>query len=277
MKPYQYQVLRYRPDPVVEEFVNLGVVVFSPTDQTFDGRFLERSGRLSHFFPGINGRFVVSTVRQVQGELDRLRSVNGAEFDYRAIDSVDKLTALLVPPNDAALRFSEVKFTMDVELGAALDGLYERLVANYLHGDDREIHNDKEVWSKVYKRFFEERKLTQRLHVHTVRTNMDEIQFSHAVKNGAWHCLEPVNFNMRQKARVKEKVYKWAGKVAELQSADEELTIYFLSVMPKDAQLRAFIEKQLAGKKGKLLDVRIVDEHMAEETAHALAEVLDSH
>jgi len=277
MNPYQYQVLRYRPDPVVEEFVNLGMVVFSPTDQHFDGRFLERSGRLSHFFPGINGRFVVSTVRQVQRELDRLRQRNGSELDYRALTSVDKLTALLVPANDAALRFSEVKFTMDVSLEAALDGLFTRLVATYLHEDDRAIHSDKEVWSKVYKRYFEEQKLAHRFHEHTVRTSIDEIHFAHASKNGAWHCLEPVNFNMRQKARVKEKVYKWAGKIGELRSADEEVVVYFLSLMPKDAQLCRFIEQKLGAKTGNKLTVKLVDQKHAKRTAEELAEVLEGH
>lgn len=274
MNPYQYQVLRYLPDPVGEEFVNLGVVVFAPDAKEFDGRFLDRSSRLSAFFPGINGRFVVSTIKQVQKELDRLRVANGAELDYRAISGVDQLTALLVPPNDGALRFSPVKFSMDVDLNTACNALFDRLVAAYLHEDDKEIHNDKQVWTKVYKRYFEERQLAERFKEHTVRTAMDAIAFTHASKNDAWHCLEPANFKLKQKARVKEKVYKWTGKLSELSSTNEKLHIYFLSILPTDPKLKEFVKKQLGRHAKGRLKVEVVEESRAKATVDELAKVL---
>ena len=51
MKTFEYQLLRYSPDAVCGEFVNVGVIVFDAEGKKLAGRFLDRIARESQFFP----------------------------------------------------------------------------------------------------------------------------------------------------------------------------------------------------------------------------------
>ena len=54
MKNYQYQILRYYPDVVAEEFINVGIVFFIPEERKLISKIIENSSRLGALYHGID-------------------------------------------------------------------------------------------------------------------------------------------------------------------------------------------------------------------------------
>lgn len=52
--PFQYAVLRYIHDPITEEFLNIGVVVYSRESRYLQTKISKRYGRVSQTFGGIH-------------------------------------------------------------------------------------------------------------------------------------------------------------------------------------------------------------------------------
>ena len=50
MKNYQYQILRYYPDVVAEEFINVGIVFFIPEERKLISKIIDNSSRLSALY-----------------------------------------------------------------------------------------------------------------------------------------------------------------------------------------------------------------------------------
>jgi hypothetical protein len=53
----------------------------------------------------------------------------------------------------------------------------------------------------------------------------DEIDFQHAWKNGAWHCLEPVSFDLLRADSIREKAHKVLGELTSLRDATEPFKV----------------------------------------------------
>lgn len=274
---YQYQVLRFQPDKVGEEFMNLGVVAFVPADKQFEGKFLERVQRLSAFFPGGNSTYIRKLVKHVEDGLHELSKKNGHELGFTSPDDLAAITKQLLPGQDSALFFSDVKVGMDVDLRTAMDATYERMVAKYLLEDDRDIHSDKEVWSKIYRSHFEKLHIAHKFTSRSVSTPHELFSFDHAWKNGHLNCLEAVNFGLKHEGSIKDKVHKWFGKLYQLRKASEDLHVYLLSKMPEDPQLQKLIRDTLAEAAAGKVKLDLVEAKDAEKTAKELAAEIEAH
>lgn len=147
-----------------------------------------------------------------------------------------------------------------------------------MEDEDEELRRDKEVWNKVYKKHFDEYGISSHLAAHKVKTKNDELEFEKAWKNGVWNCFESVSFNLTRPDAVKNKVYKWVGKLDELRSSTEEMHIYLLSVLPHDhPELGQFISTKLKEKATKNIKIDLVFEHGIDVVAKRIKKEIDQH
>ncbi|MEJ0056020.1 MAG: DUF3037 domain-containing protein [Bacteroidota bacterium] len=275
---YQYQVLRFLPDRVNEEFVNLGVVLFDQENRQLKSRFSDKAGRVALLFPETNTRYLNSTLQFLRGEFFRLSDKLSHELPLENVKDISEITKSILPVDDSSLIFSEIRMGRDVSLDGACEDLYERVVIrNVSEVDEIEIRKDREVWNKVYKTYFENQGVSNHLHPHTVRTSNDHLQFDRAWKNGKWNCFETVSFNLSKAESVKNKVYKWAGKLAELSSSKEPIDLYLLSVLPENDELKKFIRKKLNNIENSHSKVKLVTEEDAEALAKKFKREIAAH
>src|SRR5258708_29132149 len=99
----QYQILRYLPDRVSGEFVNLGIVAFDPSTGTLKSKFITKIGKISGFFPNINSRYLVKSVNTIQDDLDIFSTRLHSEFLFNKIRSLEEITKILLQTIDIAL------------------------------------------------------------------------------------------------------------------------------------------------------------------------------
>jgi len=217
MITYQYQILRFLPDRVNEEFVNLGVVVFDSEQLKVTSKFIDKVSRVSTFFPDINGQYLRKTLKFLQGEFNRVSTELSSEFLYNKLTSLEDITKAILPKDDSSLVFSEIKKGRDINIDMVCDELFERVVLKNLSDNDEfELRSDREVWNKVYTEYFERHNIINHLRPHTIKTKEDKLLFDKAYKNGRWNCFETISFNLVKPESIKNKVYKWAGKLEEL-------------------------------------------------------------
>jgi hypothetical protein len=264
-------------DRVTAEFVNVGIVVFQPDSNFLQGKFVSKFSRISQFFININGQYLLSTLRQFEKELE----IASSKLSHlpTICSSLNEITNLILPKDDSALICSELFFGIDVEPQYAIDDLFDRLVNKYNNETENEYRDDKYVWRKVYKQYFDKYEITDKLKPHTVKTNNDYIEFDKAWKNGVWNCYQTLSFDLKRHDSIKNKVYRWSGILSELENSDHELHLYFLTMNPiNDKTINKFIDDAiLKHNSGQSLKVTIVKEKQADKFVSGVKKEIEEH
>jgi hypothetical protein len=129
--PYSFSVLRYVHDPVTQEFVNIGVAVFSPEARYLRATCTTSYGRITHMFRKIDGPCFRQFSRYIQ---DRICAA-GREYEtalpFEAGLAIERLLAKVLPPDDSAIQFSKAGVGLSADLDRTLHELYQRHVERY--------------------------------------------------------------------------------------------------------------------------------------------------
>lgn len=143
MISYQYQILRYIPDQINEEFSNLGIVLFNKERKYLRGHFVHRVSRVSSFFHGIDARFVVSSLSNIEIGINDISRNLKEGLSLELPENIYEITNSLLPKDDSSLQFTEIKKGLDTDLTNAFNSLVERFLYKYdVTKDDGEIRND---------------------------------------------------------------------------------------------------------------------------------------
>ncbi|WP_132055363.1 DUF3037 domain-containing protein [Pseudocnuella soli] len=276
MNTYQYQLVKYVHDQFTGEFLNVGVILYSPEAHFLDCRVTSRAHRISHCFPDADGRFVTKVLRHLETSVrGTAKQLN--EF-FKPSVQLEQITASLLPPDNSALQLSPVMQGIDIDMDAALNGLYKSLVEKYeAHPGKKPSLSDEDVWRLKYKKYFDNYKISRQLTSHRVKTKTDTFVFDKAWKNGIWHCFEPISFALASEEAIKEKVYKWAGRLQGIKQADEKISLTLLaSISQEHKGLQRFIRNYLQTG-SEHVEVSLVMDADAEATAKKIKQLIEEH
>lgn len=275
MKKYQYQIIRYLHDRATGEFINVGVIVYSAEYQYLNCKIISKYGRITSFFPGADGRAILKALRYFEKEIIRAKQLFSELLPVP--EDLAELTRKILPDDDSSLTLTEVKKGIDLDFNKSLTDLYHLLVTKWQNETDESATSDADVWKKKYKKYFDEYGITAKLTEHEVETKYDSFQFDKAWKNEIWHCYMPVSFDLQNVENIRSKVYKWAGKLAELATASENIDVTLLTSVPrKHLELSSFIQEKLTLKSAEIT-VQLVSEADAERFARDLVREMDEH
>lgn len=277
MKNYQYQIVRYLHDQVTGEYVNLGVVVYEPNELFLKAITTKKYSRITAMFPSANGAFISKTLSQFDKAIKSLSKDIEGLFKKPFID-LASITTSILPKDNSALILSEVKYALDIEIEFALKDLYAQLVEKYIHNENKvQSLTDNEVWNKKYKTYFDKYKITSRLIKHSVKTKNDNFIFNKSWKNEIWHCYEPVSFDLQHEDSIKDKAYKWTGRLKELEKTNEKIHLTFLANFPaNNSKLTSFI-KEAFKQDSKNLEIELIQENEADLLAKRVSEEIAKH
>jgi hypothetical protein len=74
----------------------------------------------------------------------------------------------------------------------------------------------------------------------------DEIEFQHSWKNGKWHCLEPVSFDLAAPDSIRDKAHRWLGQLASVQGATDPFKVYLLVGAPQQENLQPAFQSAMS-------------------------------
>lgn len=271
---YTYRLIRYLPDRVSGEFVNVGIILFNKDHKYLKAKTIGRIGRVKHLFPNVNARTLVRKLKELSNTVNVLGVRWSNEIDFNKYENINSVLSSIVPNDDSSIIFSKEFTGIDLILDNAFGDLFDRMVNQ--HNIESEKHvTDKEVWQKHYKSYFEEYDYKNEIKSKTVKTKGDELVFEHAIKNGKWNFLEPVTFDLSRPNTVKDKVYKWVGKLDELDSSKENFNLYLLAILPENRKLKKFIKDRITKKQADNFSVRIIEPKDAKKLAKQIKLELD--
>jgi hypothetical protein len=159
---------------------------------------------------------------------------------------------------------------MTADPSQALNSLYERMVIRYEQQPQTPHRTDAEVWRR-FKRDLEERRLLHFFRPKKIAVADDEVEFQYAWKNGVWHCLEPISFDLSDAENIRDKAHRWLGQIASVKGA-EEFKLYLLVGSPQQAQLHAAFESALSILHKMPVPTEIFREDQAPKLAETIAE-----
>ncbi|MEO6037155.1 MAG: DUF3037 domain-containing protein [Saprospiraceae bacterium] len=272
---YQYQILRYRHDVATGEFANVGLVFFEPAGQVLRVEVVDKYRRLSEFFGAISGTALLRTLRNLKQNLQKMAEEMRYELNRTQPHSVTDVTNAVLPKDDNALFFSEVFSGWHFEATLAFEELRERILLRYLE-TTVERHDDNYAWKHIYKEYFDRYGITEKLRPQVVKTPNDKFEFDKTCQNGALHCFQSLSFDLSDESRIKDKMYRWVGKIAELRQSTEPLNIYLLSALPPKPALQDLLEQKLNIAIGNV-SIRLVKESEAAEVVTEVKSKLEAH
>lgn len=252
-------------------------MLFEVDTQVLLFRFYNKIRRLHNFFPRVNSLFVKQTITKIENGLTRLKGSLESPLFAEHIGKIDNITSQILTKDDSSLFFSEIRLVMDINGEALLQELFERLVTCNVDDEDRASIQDHEVWTKIYRPYFEKAKFTPDLKEAVVKTKHDEFHFEKTFRNGALHCFEPVSFQLSSSEIIRRKAYTWAGRLQELETSDENVKVYLLAAMPDDPKLRTLLEDKFSNKQIGKATIELIDEKHAELAVRQVEKLLDDH
>ncbi|MBT3069565.1 DUF3037 domain-containing protein [Rhodomicrobium sp. Az07] len=270
---YTYTVLRYVHDVATGEFINVGVVLHSPGRKFFQAEFRHTYSRLSAMFPDLDSDAFKRSMKSIDRQLRAISSTYQDASDPMRGDAAT-IAKTVLPADDSALQWSPVGTGITKDPSEELIYLFERLVRRY-DSKTFQRRKDEDVWRTIRTKLDEG--IAHRLVEKTIRSEIDELSFKHAWKNGAWHCYEPLSFDLADSDGIKSKAHKWVGHLSAIQAAPEQFKTYFIVGAPSDPCLRRAFDDAIAILGKSPVDVEIYKEHQADELVSLMEQEISSH
>jgi hypothetical protein len=232
-------------DITTGEFVNVGVALYAPNARFVGAKCRPAYGRITKLFPGLNREHFRSLMNHIQTRFDALGEEVANQLPLEKADSVIDLARRVLPSDDSSLQWSPMGGGRTANPAHALEQLFERMVTRYEDRSAKQHKTDDDVW-RHFKRTLEARSLLRHFELKKITVQDDEMEFRHAWKNGVWHCLEPISFDLSAPDSIKEKAHRWLGQITSVSDAAEPFHLYLLLGEPQDESLRPAFNKALS-------------------------------
>ena len=183
-----------------------------------------------------------------------------------------ELAHTIVPRDDSALQWSEVFSGLTSDPAATFERLLNRLVLRYQEKQQPPKKSDDQVW-RTFSRALEGRNLVSHLQEHQIQAKVETVRFKHALKNGKWHLMEPVSFDLGSHESITDKAKRLLGQMSLLKSHSSEFRMYFLVGEPEEIEVQEGYQKALQILEEIPCDKRIYPESMADDFAAELERV----
>lgn len=240
MKPYQFIILRYVPDGVTQEFVNTGVIVYSP-GSFLKGRFNPRVSRPKALFDAVDMPHFKSLIAHLERRFAKLGETLDGDLFRRSLGLAEIVRSVL-PHDNSSFQWSEVGGGLSLDFDQELESLFERLVCRYEHRRDTHRRDEAAIW-RAFREPLKLKGVEKNLVEKIIETADYEFKFEHAWKNGQWNLLQPVSFDYENPSQIVEKGKDWLGRGVALQESKERHRFYFLLGEPETSSQRKAVDR----------------------------------
>lgn len=242
-QPYTYMVLRYRHDPLAGEVVNVGIVMHSPRLRFLKSAMRTTYGRLSKLYPDFEGGALTADLKRIQTALKRMSDAELSDM-FSSEKTAESFAKRTVDDPAGSYFWSELKSGLTKSPEDDLNKLFQRYIGKF-ESVAKVRKSDADVWRPARDKLME-RHLAEFFESKTIRSNRDEVEFEHAWKNGIWHCLQPLSFDLADVDSIQNKAARWVGHVVGLSTADDQFRPYFIVGSPSEDRLAAAYERAIA-------------------------------
>lgn len=274
--PYTYTILRYVHDTTTGEFINVGVALYAPSLNYVSANCRTTLGRVSRTFPEVNRESFKEMVRFIQSRFEEIGAKLNLVSGGPRYGSILEIAHSVLPSDDSSLQWSPAGSGLTDNPSVTLEQLYERMVMQHEGRQEKSQRNDDDVW-KQYKKEFEAKQVLKSFAPVKIAVADDEVDFGHSWKNGIYHCLQPVSFDLAAGERIREKAHRWLGQMSSIQKAPQQFKVYILAGEPQKAELRDAYNSAIGILKKMPVSHEIVTDRDTKEFVDRFAAQIQQH
>lgn len=274
-KNYEFTILRYVHDRITGEFINFGVVLYCREEKTLIAKCKTRTGRISAAFPDFDRHHLKSVIRHIDSALNDAAKRLKNELCFEDI-SIDKIINRTLKRDDSSLQWGSISSGITLDLNSEIERIYQRYVTFHDTPVARDRRTEQDIW-RDFERHLKSFTDIDHFQPKKITVRDDELEFKHAWKNGMWHCVEPVSFDLADADNMKDKAHRWLGQMTSIQNANEEFKLYLLVSKPKEKGLEKAFEKALNILRKIPTDKEVFLEEDADKLASAMKDKIDLH
>jgi len=267
---YSYSVLRYVHDTLTGEFVNVGLVLFSPEGEFLRFKGKTTVGRVSSMFPSLKTSAFKELLRSVKNRFSVIEAETTSNLGiWEKKSSLDEILLYALPRDDSSLVWSPISTGVTADLKGAFDKIFARHISKFDQKTHRNRRSDDDVW-RLFRKDLEKRNLLSFFETKSISGKDDEVEFPFAWKNGIWHCIEPISFDLNAPESIRDKAHKWLGQIASVTDSSEKFKVYLVLAKPQQSNLASAFDKAVS----ILEKVPVASEIYIEEDMERLADKL---
>jgi len=248
---YQYILLRFVPDSLAGECLNVGVFMFQKRNNWFRAKISSRLGRITRIYHEVN----LDEIRMVGKALERYANGLSKHWEEKqpAFDISSGLESFIYqvyPKNNNHLQWSEISaFLGEEDAEEEFEKLYERVIGKFEAEPavNKSLEAEKAA-RKPYFPLFDELGITRKLRPYEIPVLHTKVKFEHAWKNGVWHAYEELPMTLIRKESAQDRINNWVGKIKLLTHEHTEMKIHFLTPERASADLLELAQIQLSGR-----------------------------
>ncbi|CAH0235742.1 hypothetical protein SRABI130_02861 [Pseudomonas sp. Bi130] len=242
---YEFTTLRYVHDTLTGEFVNVGVVAYCKEQNWISAICRNTHSRISAVFPDLNSAHFRKMMKFIPSEFEAINKSLKSELQFKKIDGLATLLYRVLPKDDSALQWSAISSGLTFDLNEEISLLFERYVSHYDAKVTKARRTEQDIW-KDFKKTLETFQICEELKPKKISVQDDEIEFQHSWRNGIWHCIEPLSFDLSDGDYFKDKAHRWLGQVSSVKNSSDKFKLYFLVSPPSEEGLNQEFEKALS-------------------------------
>lgn len=269
---YSYSILRYVHDISTGEFVNVALVMYSRNATFLKFRNKSTTGRISSLFPNFKPSQFKALLALVRNRVRVIEQESGPNVGlWRQADSLNEILSDVLPKDDSSLVWSDISNGVSDDLNVTFEKMFVRYITRFDHKSQSHGKSDDDVW-RSFKKDLEKRNLLQFFEPKKISGKDDEVEFQLAWKNGIWHCVEPISFDLSAPDSIREKAHKFLGQLTSVSDSAEQFKLYIVAAKPSNASLIDAYDKAIH----ILQKIPGTKEIYAEEESSALAELFSN-
>jgi hypothetical protein len=248
---YQYILLRFVPDSLAGECLNVGVFMFQKRTNWFRAKISTRLGRITKVYHNAN----LDEIRLVGKALERYANGLGKRWeetdpDFDISAGLESFIYTVYQKNNNHLQWSEVSaFLGEEDAEEEFAKLYERVIGRFEAepGVNKSLEAEKAA-RKPYFRYFDELGISRKLRPHEVPAHNTKVKFEYAWQNGVWHAYEELPMTLIRKESAQDRINGWVGKIKLLSHEHTLMKIHFLTPEHAHTDLLELAQLQLSGR-----------------------------
>ncbi|NYT38903.1 DUF3037 domain-containing protein [Allopusillimonas soli] len=241
---YFYATLRYMYDTATQEFFTAGVVLYCPATHFLKFQFRRSLGLAGEILDSNTLANFRALMRVVNKRAEQVSSAFDSYVLGLKPSALDEYLNEFFPKDDSALQWSSVAAGLSRNLEATFINLYERYCGKYDRKRPANRVTDRDAWQSFHKNLVD-RHLDRYFAPKLIQGQIDEVQFPFAWKNGVWHCIETVSFDLADGDAIRNKAHKHVGEITAIRDSAEEFALYYVATPPSSPNLAEAFHKAI--------------------------------
>lgn len=232
---YTYVVLRYQHSAFSGERLNAGVMVTCVDPLFVRIKVRKNWKRFAAAYASFDRHSVKQDFDYLASAAIRFeRELNETPLLPCHAVSAAKVLEEMFGPSEGSIVWSREGTGTCTDLEAELEMLFNEFVSRFDAVAEDSRRDDDDVFQALT-RELQGTEVMGQMTEHVIRSDKGDVRFKRAFKNGIWHCVQPLSFDLTNDEYIHQKAARWAGNMMAASETDEFFRPYFLLGAPSSA------------------------------------------